>query len=84
MAVLAEQDRFDIWAEYMRDKAVGAMAALTKPQLRAAVDAADDWANSNAAAFNTALPVAARNALTGPQKALLLVYVITKRWQVGS
>lgn len=84
MAVLIEQDRLEIWSSYMRDSSVGAMAALTKPQLRAAVDAADDWANSNATAFNSALPVAARNALTGPQKALLLSYVINKRWQAGS
>lgn len=83
MAVLADQDRFDAWAAYMRDAAVGTMAALTKPQLRAAIDAADDWASANAGAFNTALPVAARTALTAPQKALLLSYVIGKRYLRG-
>lgn len=84
MTVLVDQDRFDVWADYMRDGAVGAMAALTKPQLRAAVDAADDRANSNAAAFNSALPAAARNALTAPQKAILLMAVISKRQLRGS
>lgn len=83
MTVLADQDRFDAWAAYMRDAAVGTMAALTKPQLRAALDAADDWANTNATSFNTALPGAARTALTAPQKALLLSYVIGKRYAKG-
>lgn len=56
---------------------------LTKPQLLAAVDAADAWADANAAAYNAALPLPARTTLTAAQKARLLTYVITKRWEVG-
>lgn len=84
MTVLTDPDRFDVFAAYMRDAAVGAMAALTKPQLRAAVDAIEDWANTNTASFNSAIPQPARGALTSDQKALLLVYVVTKRQLRGS
>jgi hypothetical protein len=84
MAVLVDQDRFDVWADYMRDRAVGAMAALTKPELRAAVNAIDVWLNDNAATLNSAIPQPARGALTQAQKALLLNFVIAKRYVKGS
>jgi hypothetical protein len=48
------------------------------------VDAADDWANTNAAAFNTALPLPARNALSASQKARVLNYVVRQRWIAGA
>lgn len=54
--------------------------SLTKLQMQAAVDAADDWAEANAASFNSALPLAARTNLTAAQKAQLLAYVVLKRW----
>ena len=54
--------------------------ALTKPQLDAALSAIDTWLDANAAAFNTALPVAARNNLTALQKAELLYLVCKKRF----
>lgn len=54
-------------------------AAFTKAQLSAAVAAADQWADDNAAAYNTALPAAFRNNATAAQKSLLLVYVIARR-----
>lgn len=56
---------------------------LTKAQFQAAIDAADGWCNSNAASFNTALPVAARNALTSAQKARLLSFVALRRYATG-
>lgn len=57
---------------------------IVKADLRAAIDAADAWANSNAASFNTALPVPARTTLSAAQKAAILSYVVTKRWKVGA
>lgn len=84
MAVMGESDRHAVFAEYMRDQRVGPMGAILKPDLRAAVDAADSWAQSNAASFNSALPATARNNLTASQKALLLAYVIMKRYDVGA
>lgn len=84
MAVLADQDRFDLWADYMRDRAVGAVGGtMSKADLRAAVNALDDFMNTNAAAINSAIPLPARTVLTQAQKALLLVYVIQKRYIKG-
>jgi hypothetical protein len=53
--------------------------AFTKAQLSAAVAAADQWADDNAAAYNTALPAAFRNNATAAQKSLLLLCVIARR-----
>jgi hypothetical protein len=83
MAVLSDTDRAALWAEFMRDQSASRTPmGLTKADLRAAVDAADAWADSNAASFNTALPQPARNALTAKQKALLLMVVLRRRWEV--
>lgn len=80
MAVLSDNDRADLVAVISRDLSYLREAlALTKAQLRAAVDAADNWADANAAEYNAALPVAARTALTANQKARLLMYVIRQR-----
>jgi hypothetical protein len=80
MAVLNEQQRVDVWAEIMRQlSSAHESCGITKPQLRAAIDAVDQWCEDNAAAFNAALPVAARNGLTAAQKARLLAYVALKR-----
>ena len=52
---------------------------FTRAHLAAAVDAADQWADDNAAAYNTALPAAFRTSATQAQKALLLLYVVARR-----
>lgn len=80
MAVLPDAERAACHATLMRllsDRATS--CSLTKAQLRAAVDATDDWIDQNAAAYNTALPVAARNALTATQKLWLFLYVARRR-----
>ncbi len=79
MATLSAQVRADATAELQRT--ADCPGGITKADLRAAIDAADDWADANASAYNLALPVAARNALTARQKARLLVFVIQKRWE---
>lgn len=53
--------------------------AFTKTDLAAAVTAADAWADSNAAAYNAALPQPFRGTATPGQKALLLAFVAMKR-----
>lgn len=84
MAALADQDRFDAWADLMREMSGRyEVVAIAKADLRAAINAADDWVNANAASFNTALPQPARSSLTASQKALLLQYVVAKRYQTG-
>lgn len=54
-------------------------AGFTRAQLAAAVDAADQWADDNAAAYNSALPAAFRTNASQAQKALLLVYIVARR-----
>jgi hypothetical protein len=73
----AERDRISRW--FQRDPNLG-QASFTKPELAAAVNAADDWADQNAAAYNSALPTVFRNSATAGQKAMLLAYVIARRW----
>lgn len=84
MAVLTDQDRFDVWADIMRlvsaDKET---VSITKTDLRAAVNAIDGWVNTNASAFNTAIPQPARSALSASQKARLLMLVVEKRFVKG-
>jgi hypothetical protein len=83
MAVLPDNDRVALWAEFMRNQSAEQQAMpLLKAELRAAVNAADAWADANAAAYNAALPLPARTTLTTKQKALLLMYVIRRRWEV--
>lgn len=82
MAVLNDADRKEVWAEFMRSS--GVFPGLTKAELRAAVDALDDFMNTNAAAINSAIPQPARGALTTSQKAKLLVHVVQQRYLKGS
>jgi len=56
--------------------------SITKADLRAAVNAVDDWINTNAAAYNTAIPQPARGALTASQKAELLSAVALRKFEV--
>lgn len=79
MAVLADQDRVDLWADFMRDN-TAPWGVLTKADVRAAVDALDDFFSTNAATINAALPQPARGALTVTQKARLLMFVVARRY----
>ncbi len=54
-------------------------ANMNHSDIKAAVDAADQWADDNAGSFNSALPVPFRTTATTAQKTLLLSYVILKR-----
>lgn len=83
MAVLSDQDRADVAAEGMRDPNLGSLQGMLKADWRAAVNGIDDYLNTNAAAINSAIPQPARANLTVTQKALLLMYVITKRYLSG-
>lgn len=81
MAVLSDTERASIWADVMRqlsDAREG--CAITKTDLRAAIDALDTFLDTNAATINAAIPQPARSGLTTGQKARLLAYVALKRW----
>lgn len=54
MAVLSDSDRLDVWAAFMRTNR--STIAATKPQLRAAVNAADGWCESTLADYQAAIP----------------------------
>lgn len=86
MAVLSSNDRTAVGAliqsDWSNERVV--VAGVTKADIQAAVAAADDWANTNAASFNSALPVATRTNLTAAQKARLLMYVIRQRYVAGA
>lgn len=85
MAVLPDADRAGVWAEFMQRLSREAQGiAITKADLRAAVNALDDFLNTNAAAINTAIPQPARGSLTVAQKALLLMYVVARRYLAGA
>jgi hypothetical protein len=86
MAVMADADRIETWKRYMHDVSHSAevFGALTKADIRAAVDALDTFLSDNATAINNALPTAAKNNLTQAQKARLLTYVISQRYLKGT
>lgn len=84
MAVLSDPERLALWAEFMRStENVIATGALTKTDLRAAINAVDQWSDDNASAFNLAIPQPARGAMSSKQKAALLVYVTKRRWELS-
>lgn len=59
------------------------LGALTKAELRAAVNAIDQWINDNAAALNAAIPQPARAQLTAAQKARLFAALCLRRFASG-
>lgn len=84
MAILSDADRRDLWAQYMRDISdLREPCAINKTDLRAALDAMDQWVSDNQASFNAAIPLPARTALTSSQKARGLMLVISKRFVKG-
>jgi len=83
MAVLPDSDRVLVFAYIMRNLSDRRDAcSITKADLKAAVDAADSWADSNSSSYNLALPQPARSALTSKQKAEILSFVIRRRYEV--
>jgi hypothetical protein len=82
MAVLDNATRIALWTEVMRD-VLNCPSGITKAELRAAVDAIDDWVDSSTSSFNTAIPQPARTAMTAKQKAALLMMVVARRYKVA-
>ena len=64
-------------AQFMRD--IRENFGCSKVDVRAAVDALDDYFTSNATAINTAIPQPARGAMTTAQKLNLIAYVAMRR-----
>lgn len=76
MPVLDATNRFRVLARLMRDLG---WPGFSKPDLVAAVAAVDDWAEANAASYNSALPQPFRGTATAAQKAILLAYVCMRK-----
>lgn len=62
MAVLSDNDRADVWAALMRATPT---PATSKPQFRAAVNAADDWVESHFADYLSVIPASLRTTPSG-------------------
>lgn len=78
---LTAQQRLDLAAEIMRElSASRTPCPIAKADLKAAINAIDDWCDTNAASFNTAIPLPARTALSSGEKARLLARVATRRY----
>jgi len=83
MANLSAAKQFEVISEFGKDISARRQAfSLSRPDLVAAITAIDQWMESNAVAFNQALPVAARTSLTANQKAQLFMVVASKRYEV--
>lgn len=82
MATLPIQDRADITADVQRTPECP--GGVTKAQLRAVVDALDDyWEATGAAAANAAIPQPQRGILSARQKAFLFQRVLERRYKVS-
>jgi len=84
MPALSEANRELIYEEIILKNRDGEVDSLTRADLRAAIDAIDDWILANQAAFNTAIPQPARGVLTARQKALIFSFILRRRWLVDA
>lgn len=86
MAALSAGDRLLCYSDFVRE--VGGdretFNGVTKADLKAAVNALDDFLVANAAAINAAIPQPARASLTAAQKARMLMWVIRYRYVKGA
>lgn len=84
MAVLSETERQQVYRGVLRwYSSNGPVPVANKADIRAAVDATDDWIDTNAAAFNSALPATFRTNANLAQKTLLFCAVAAMRVSVA-
>jgi hypothetical protein len=78
---LSQADRQSTAREWIREafERLGGTATLTTDEIRAAIDAIDDFLDNNQAAINSAFPLPFRTTATLPQKALVVAFVAMKR-----
>jgi len=81
MAVLSDADRTEAALAFVRRiyVALAQRADCHSGQIKAAIDATDQWIDDNASLFNSALPAAFRNTATAEQKTQLFCMVALKR-----
>ena len=85
MAIMSGNQRAGCRRDVMSDLSdAREPCGLSKSDLRAAIDAIDQWIHDNAAAFNAAIPQPARSTLTSAQKARLFAAVVRHRFLNGT
>lgn len=86
MAVLSDADRLKCYSDFINEIGSGreAFNGVTKTDIRAAVNALDDFLVTNAATINSAIPLPARTSLTTAQKARLMRWVVFYRFIKGA
>lgn len=78
---LTNQQRIEVAHKLMQDaSAIRELYPIAKTQVKACVDAVDDWLDANLTSLNNALPVGARAALSANQKQQLLLAILRKRF----
>jgi len=83
---MSDSDRADVWRIFMQDRKCP--GAITKPQLRTAVNAADDWVDIQLAtgtattyvSYMAANAATFWSAATTNQKSEVLMYCIERRF----
>lgn len=84
MAELNSQKRREVFADLMRLlSSNNETVSITKPDLRAVVDALDTFLNDNASTINSTIPQPGRSALSVSQKARILMLIIKQRFIEG-
>jgi hypothetical protein len=83
-AELSEEERENVVREAIAKNPNSGFTSLDPADLRAAVDASDDWAVNHAQSFNSALPQPARSVMTPVEKVNMLSLVVEWRWRVGA
>jgi hypothetical protein len=82
MAAMTTQDRIDCAAEWMRENKIE--IGILKTDVRAMINAIDDYVVANAIAFNNTLPTAAKNGLSTSEKARAFAKVLEWRFKKGA
>lgn len=85
MATLSEAQRVEVWCEFMCTMAAETRSSgFTKVDLRSAVDALDNWFDTNqSTTVDNIFPTATKNGLTDAEKMHLLAAVATCRATEG-
>lgn len=69
-------NRYSVFGHVLRTMS---WAGLIKPDIKAAIDATDDWIETNGTLFNAALPLPFRTTATLAQKTALFAFVAFRR-----
>jgi len=85
MPALPYSAREKIWNEFNHDLSVSnqPIGAVSKQDLRAAVDSLDDWITNSAPTLDEGIPEPARSALTQHQKTKLFMLIVAERYAEG-